>query len=114
VRGLKDLSCLDQFPKLKTLAIEDEKQLIGLHFRIEHPDLMDLKILNCKSLASVTGLQNLSSLQSIVIYQTSVEFKEFMKQKLPESLKSLGFYTTKSKIDSEIQAVLESMGYVCQ
>ncbi|MCB0410643.1 MAG: hypothetical protein KDD29_10520 [Flavobacteriales bacterium] len=114
VRGFNDLSCISKFPKLKTLKIEDEIQLLKVHFDNIFPDLTDLKILNCKTLETISGLKNLPKLSSLIVYQTKVDFNNFMQQELPKALKYLGFHTTKSKIDKEIKTTLESKGYECR
>jgi protein phosphatase 1 regulatory subunit 7 len=114
VRGFNDLSCVSNFTKLKTLKIEDEIQLTKIHFDKIFPDLTDLKILNCKTLESVTGLKNLPKLSSLTIYQTKVDFDNFMLQELPKELKYLGFHTTKLKVDKDIKATLISKGYDCR
>lgn len=114
VRGFNDLTCISNFPKLKSLKIEDEIQLSKVHFDNVFPELTDLKILNCKTLEKVTGLKNLPKLSSLIIYQTKVDFDNFMLQELPRELKYLGFHTTRSKIDKEIKATLESKGYDCR
>lgn len=114
VRGFNDLSCISKFPKLKTLKIEDEIQLPKVHFDNIFPDLTDIKILNCKTLETIIGIKNLPKLSSLIIYQTKVDFDNFMEQELPKELKYLGFHTTKSKIDKEIKAALESKGYECR
>ena len=113
VRGFNDLSCISKFPKLKTLKIEDEIQLQKVHFNNIFQDLTDLKILNCKTLETITGLKNLPKLSSLIVHQTKVDFDNFLRQELPKQLKHLGFYTTKSKIDKDIKAILESKGYSC-
>jgi len=114
VRGFNDLSCISKFPKLKTLKIEDQKQLQDVRFTNLFPDLTDLKILNCKTVETITGLNNLPKLNSLVVYQTNVDFDKFMQQELPKTLKTLGFYTTKAKVDKEIKATLENKGYFCR
>lgn len=114
VRGFNDLSCISKFPNLKTLKIEDEIQLQGIHFESMFPDLTDIKILNCKALNTITGLNNVPKLISLVVYKTKVDFDNFMRQELPKKIEYLGFHTTKTKIDKEIKAILESKGYSCR
>ncbi|MVN23465.1 leucine-rich repeat domain-containing protein [Mucilaginibacter arboris] len=113
VRGFNNLYCISKFPKLKTLKIEDEIQLPKIQFDNVFPDLTDLKIINCKTLEEIVELKNLPQLNSLVIYQTKVDFDKFMQQELPKKLKHLGFYTTKLKIDKDIKAMVESKGYSC-
>ena len=108
------MSCIAKFSKIKTLKIEDEIQLTKIHFENILNDLTDLKIINCKTLETITGLNNLPKLSSLVIYKTKVDFDNFILQELPNELKYLGFHTTKSKIDKNIKATLESKGYSCR
>ncbi len=114
VRGFNDLSCISNFPKLKALRIEDEIQLPKIHFENIFPDLTNLSIVNCKTLETITGIKNLPKLNSLIVYQTKVDFDNFMLQELPKELKYLGFHTAKLKIDKEIKARLESKGYSCR
>jgi protein phosphatase 1 regulatory subunit 7 len=114
VRGFNDISNISNFKKLKVLQIEDQIQLPKINFDKVIPDLSDIKILNCKKLEALTGLKNLPQLNSLVVWKTNVDFAEFMKQELPGQLKTLGFYTKKSKTDKEIKAALESRGYICR
>ena len=65
-------------------------------------------------LATVDGVNNLPSLESLVVYQTNIDFDKFVEQKFPDTLKTLGFYTTKAKIDKVIKETLENKGYYCR
>jgi protein phosphatase 1 regulatory subunit 7 len=112
VRGLRDLSCLANFPQLKSLKIEDEIQLATLDFNTIYPHLTEVKLYNCKKLETIEGLKNLPQLNTLVINQTNIDFGKFMEQELPKSLKTFGFHTYKSKVDKEIQAVVESKGFI--
>jgi protein phosphatase 1 regulatory subunit 7 len=114
VRGFNDLSCLYRFPKLQKLKVEDQIQLSEIHFENKFPLLTDLRILNCKSLATLNGMNNLSNLESLVVYQTNVDFDKFIEQKFSEYLKTFGFYTAKAKADKVIKEILETKGYCCR
>jgi protein phosphatase 1 regulatory subunit 7 len=111
VRGFNDISNISEFRKLKTLRIEDNIQLKKVHFERELPCLDDIKILNCKTLTSLTGLQHLPFLHQLRIYKTSLDFEEFIRQPLPKKLKVFAFYTTKQKVDKDIKLRLEANGY---
>lgn len=111
VRGFNDLSKISNFRKLKTLLVEDNIQLSSIHFDKELPQLEDLKILNCKTLNSLTGLENLTSLKQLRIYKTNLDFDKLINQSLPKNLKIFAFYTSKQKVDKEIKQVLEKKGY---
>jgi len=111
VRGFKDIGNISRFEKLKTLLVEDNIQLPGIHFDKELPYLEDVKIINCKSLVSLTGLENLPALHHLRIARTALDFEKLILQKLPPELKIFAFYTFKQKIDKIIQSTLEQKGY---
>lgn len=111
VRGFNDISNISKFKKIKYLQIEDNIQLQKVHFDSELPELKDLKILNCKTLNSLTGLEQLKSLHQLRVYKTEIDFNTIISQKLPETLKVFSFYTTKKKIDDAIREQLNKKGY---
>jgi protein phosphatase 1 regulatory subunit 7 len=111
VRGFRTFGNLSNFTSLKSLLIEDQIQLETIAFNQELPYLSDLKMLNCKSLNQILGLKWLSNLQQLRVYKTNVDFDEFIKQELPETLKILAFYTTKQKTDEKIAVRLNELGY---
>jgi protein phosphatase 1 regulatory subunit 7 len=111
VRGFNSLNDISRFKKLKKLLIEDNIQLPKVHFDKVQQHLTDLKILNCRTLGSLAGLENLPSLTQLRIYKTNLDFNDVIKQKLPPNLKTFAFYTTKKKIDDEIKRTLQSKGY---
>ncbi|MDO7848242.1 hypothetical protein Q5H92_17880 [Hymenobacter sp. M29] len=114
VRGFNDLSCIRRFTKLQNLKVEDQIQLSEICFENEFPLLIDLRILNCKSLATLNGMNNLTGLESLVVYQTNIDFDKFIEQTFSNNLKTFGFYTTKAKADRVIKEVLEARGYCCR
>lgn len=111
VRGFNDLSCISKFNNLKTLHIEDNIKLNKIQFDKEFRYLIDLKILNCKTLDSLVGLEKLTSLNHLRIYKTNLDFNKIISQKLAPSLKVFAFYTNKKKIDDEIKLTLKNIGY---
>jgi protein phosphatase 1 regulatory subunit 7 len=111
VRSFNNLSNISNFKKLKNLLIEDNIQLQKIHFDKVLPNLEDLKILNCKTLNSLTGLESLTSLQQLRIYKTNLDFENILIQKLPPTLKTFAFYTTKKKEDEKIKVILKERGF---
>lgn len=111
VRGFNDISNISVFKKLKTLLIQDNIQLGAVNFDKKLPYLNDVKILNCKTLSSLTGLENLPALHQLRIYKTALDFQKFNKQKLPKNLKIFAFYTTSKKTDQTIKETIEKKGY---
>ena len=111
VRAFNSLKNISNFKNLEMLRIEDQIQLTGLHFDTELSMLNDIKLINCKTLKSMTGLKKLSHLNQLRIYKTEIEFDEFIKQIFPKSLNILAFYTAKTKVDKEIKEQLLRIGY---
>lgn len=111
VRGFNDISNISKFRQLKTLSIENTIQLPRINFDTTFDHLTDLKILTCKSLSSLNGLNNLPSLHQLRIYNTQIDFDELFQQEMPSSLKIFGFYTTKKKANDIIRQRLDGMGY---
>jgi hypothetical protein len=109
VRGFNNINNLSRFKNLKKLIIQDNIQLEKIHFE-KLIKLEEVKILNCKSMNSLTGLENLSSLKKLTIYKTDLKFENIV-QNLPKSLNYFGFYTSKTKIDSEIKKQIIAKGY---
>jgi hypothetical protein len=111
VRGFNDLSNIACFSNLEELSIEDQIQLNRIDFNRQFSNLIKLRISNCKTFDTLIGLNNLTTLKSLVIYGTAIEFKTFIQQPLPDTLVHISFHTTKAKIDKDIKAVLEAQGY---
>ena len=111
IRGFNNLSNISNFKNLKSLLVEDNIQLPSIHFDQTLTALKDIKILNCKTLASVTGLGSLPALNNLRIFRTNVDFYSFINQPLPPSLKILAFGTWKAKIDKDIKSVLQARGF---
>ena len=105
------MGCISNFKNLKTLLVEDVIQLKSIRFDIEFSSLISIKILNCKKLDSIYGINNLKSLKQIIISRTDINFDLFITQNLPKSVSYVGFYTAKSKADKEIKNKIVEMGY---
>lgn len=110
VRGLEDLGEIGRFPKLETLLIEDQIKLKRIQFGA-NPLLRDIKILNCKTLEHIDGIEDLIALEQLRIYQTALDYERLVCTQLPKSLKTLAFYTAKKKRDEEILRDLALRGY---
>lgn len=111
VRGFNDINNIGKFKMLKFLKFEDDIKLGKINFDLEMPYLKTLAISNCKTLNSLTGLCNLTSLDRIGIYQTSIDFNTFIKQDLPTSLKAIRFYTSKNRLNDSIKIRIKDKGY---
>ncbi len=111
VRGFKELKNISKFKKLNSLLIEDQIQLANIDFDRPLEYLEEIKLLNCKTLSKINGLDNLASLKHLRIYTTNIDFDTLIKQPLPESLDIFAFYTDKEKVDKAIYEKLKNMGY---
>ena len=111
VKGFERLDRIERFPQLRRLVIEDQLRLTRLAFDREMPQLEDLRILNCKKLASLDGLGKLSALKHLRIYGTALDFDTLIAQPLPAPLEIVGLYTGRSRADEALRLRLQQMGY---
>jgi hypothetical protein len=111
VRGLEVLGDLSRFPNLSHLHIEDQIKIKEVAFSNPLLSLNDLKVLTCKTLNTIIGLNNLLNLSNLRIYNTLIEINEVLNSNLPESLNVFAFYTGKVKKDKEIRTLLDSRGF---
>lgn len=111
VRGLHDLTTITAFQGLKSLVIGDQIQLREISFDQEMKALEELSITNCKGLTHLTGMERLPSLRKLRISKTAIDFDSFINQKLPNTLSTVEFATSKSKADKEIQESLVKLGF---
>ncbi len=92
VRGVSEL-ITGNFPRLKSLRIEDQIRLTELSFGSKSRDLQSIFIGNCKELTSLKGLCKLSSLERLRVFQTSVDFDRLVSEGLPPDLSEFAFYS---------------------
>lgn len=111
VKGFNGFNNLGKFVNLRKLLIEDQIQIKSLDFANKLLELGEIRLVNCKGLESVTGLLHLQKLDSVRVYKTNINFEEFMKQGLPDSLRIFSFYTTKKSLDASIKNHLTALGY---
>ncbi|TVX89768.1 hypothetical protein [Paenibacillus agilis] len=111
VRGFHDLSNIANFQALTRLKVEDQVKLHEVSFSGQMKMLEELSFWNCKNVARLTGLEQLSSLRKLRLLKTSVDFESFIQQQLPSSLSTMEFVTGKNKADQEIKQLLLNMGY---
>ncbi|WP_123042834.1 hypothetical protein [Cohnella candidum] len=111
VVGFSSFANLGNFKALRELRIEDQPRLTELHFDALLERLEDIMIVNCKTLSSFTGLENLPSLRKLVLFKMAVDFETFIQQRRPETLSFFTFATGKAKVDREIQRTLDELGY---
>ena len=111
VQGLEDVGDLGRFENLERLLIEDQIRLAGIKAG-PNSRLMDIKILNCKTLETISGIDDLKMLSSLQIYKTAIDYDKFVASSMPTSLQTFAFYTGKRKRDSEIRLDLEKRGFL--
>jgi len=111
VRGLEIMGDLSRFPNLSYLHIEDQLKIKEVVFSNPHLSLNYLKLITCKTLNIINGLNQLVNLSNLLIYNTSIEINEVLSTSLPKSLKVFAFYTGKVKKDKEIRVLLDSRGF---
>ncbi|MBV1909534.1 MAG: hypothetical protein KUG78_09445 [Kangiellaceae bacterium] len=111
VRGLKRLGDISRFPKLSYLQIEDQIKLKKVDFSKPLLDLEEFKVITCKSLKLLNGLNKLESLGNMRIYATDIDINDILNSELPKNLKVFAFYTGKVKKDKEIRTILDSRGF---
>jgi protein phosphatase 1 regulatory subunit 7 len=110
VRGISEIEPTN-FPRLKSLLVEDQIRLQSMEFTSGNQDLKKVVLGNCKDLASVRGLAELPSLDTFRVYQTSLDLDALLSQGLPPSLRNFAFYTKSQKKNSAIQGKLAALGY---
>jgi hypothetical protein len=110
VRGLARLK-LEHFTGLKKLSVDDQIQIRALSFSRPSRALQSLRVVNCKALESLAGLNNLVDLQHLNIFGTSVDFDTLMSDGIPKSLKKFVFYSKSRKADVAIHKRLRALGF---
>lgn len=111
VRGLSNLEGLDRFPALTTLTVEDQIQLQRLDITHANSQLKQLKVFNCKSLHTISGLEHLSELNEIRVGLTAMDPAHFVRIAFPSNLKVCALYTGKSRENLWLREALDARGY---
>ena len=111
VRGFSHLNNLAHFKALKQLDIAEQLQLQALDFSQASASLTTLSLTQCKRLAALTNLSNLSALQHLRIWQTALDVDALIAQGLPTSLTNFSFGASTTKERASIDALLLSKGY---
>lgn len=110
VQGLEDVGDLGRFENLERLLVEDQIRLANIKVG-PNSRLLDMKIINCKTLETISGIKDLKALSSLRVYKTAIDYQRLVTGAMPSSLKTFAFYTGKSKRDSEIRMDLERRGF---
>ena len=110
VKGLQVIDP-DRFPALRCLSVEDQIKLTHIQFSNQTPLLEYVKIWNCKSLISITGIPTLTKLLSLGIAHTAVSFDSVHAQVKEGQLGDFVFHSQSRKENKTIQETLKRQGY---
>lgn len=111
VQGLEDVGDIGRFENLESLLIEDQIRLASIKVG-PNSRLKDIKIINCKTLEIIAGIEGLKMLSALRICKTSIDYDRFVTNSMPSNLETFAFYTGKSKRDSEIGLDLKKRGFL--
>ena len=111
VQGLTELGDLSRFPSLTSFVVEDQSRVERLTFSSPDSGLESLRIVNCKSLSEIVGLERLSRLQHLRIALTALDPDALLASPLPSGLKTVAIYTGKPRENRRIRAALDARGY---
>ena len=111
VKGLVDLGDLARFRELRSLRIDQQARLEAIAFSQANAELRSVYLVHCKSLRSLSGLENLPRLEQLLIWSPVLNRQELLSLKLPQSLAICSLYTSKEREDALIRAELDARGY---
>ena len=109
VNGLTGLD-LHGFRRIKELQVEDQLQFLRLDVGPVRDSLERLRVLNCKQLHSIDGLELLDKLNHLWISRTKIDAEALMNR-LPANLREFGLFGLGSKRDAALKARIQSLGY---
>lgn len=109
IRGLNDLGDLSRFPHLRRLHIEDQIKILSISLQNLH--LNELKLLNCKALNELNGLEALKNIIHVRCYKTSLDYENISQLNWAKSLEVLDLYSGNKKRDEALRKHLDSRGY---
>lgn len=110
VKGLQVIDP-DRFPALRCLSVDDQIKLTHIQFSNQTPLLEYVKIWNCKSLISITGISTLKKLKSLGVARTAVSFDSVHAQVQKGQLDDFVFHSQALKENKTIQETLQRQGY---
>lgn len=109
IRGFNDLGDLSRFPHLRRLNIEDQIKILSIS--LQTPHLNELKVLNCKSLNKLNGLEALKKINHLRCSMTSLDYENISQLNWATSLKVLALYSGNNKRDKALRRQLDSRGF---
>src|SRR5205814_8856584 len=93
VLGLVELGSLARFRELTWLSVSDQARLTGLNFSAPDSKLKMIRLVNCKSMRALSGLETLSRLEDLLISRTAMTPEALLALRLPPSLRHCALYT---------------------
>jgi hypothetical protein len=111
VLGLVELGALARFRELAWLSVSDQARLTALNFSAPDSKLETIRLLNCKSLDALSGLETLPRLGELLISRTAMEPEALLALRLPPSLRHCAMYSGREGDNKRIREVLDSRGY---
>ena len=77
--NLSDLSCLNNFQKLKSVTLEDLPLIQDISFLRKCPSLQEFKARDCEKLSNVSALSGRDAISSITLENTGVRDMSFLE-----------------------------------
>lgn len=109
VRGLEGLGNLSRFPSLRDLTVEDQLQLRSID--VSGVNLRKLRLINCKKLEEVRGLDSLTQLVEFRTSRTKLDLQCLLNRDWPPSLEVIGLYSGSQKWNEVARAALNRRGF---
>lgn len=109
IRGLRYINPA-AFPSLTNLEIEDQAQLAAIDLGML-TKLRRLRIINCKTLAALPGIESLRQLNELRLGRTCIDPDELLARSLPKQIMALHLWGYGAKRDKQLDATLKSMGF---
>ena len=109
IRGFNDLGNLTRFPHLRRLKIEDQIKILSIS--LQTPELTELKVLNCKSLNELNGLEALQKINHLRCSRTSLDYEYLSQLNWAKSLKVLALHSGNNKRDKALRSQLDARGF---
>lgn len=109
VRGLCDLGRIGRFSKLAEFSLEDQIKLDRID--LAGAPLERLRLVNCKTLSEIDGLETLENLRELLVSRTSLNLEMLANRDWAPSVEALSLYSTSEKRNEAIKAALALQGF---
>lgn len=109
VRGLNDVGSIARFPELSELSLEDQIRLDRID--VTGARLERLRLVNCKTLSKIEGLETLDNLRELLVSKTTLDLEMLANRKWAPSLEALALYSTSNRWNDATKAALALKGF---